>query len=76
MPVWLARILAWTMERRARRRGAAEPPRLTQARVKFLALNLDFSIERAKRDLGYQPRIPFEIAMAQTMDWYREKAKA
>jgi nucleoside-diphosphate-sugar epimerase len=74
VPVWLARVLAWTMERRARRKGATEPPRLTQARVKFLGLNLDFSIERAKRDLGYQPRVPFDKAMAETMAWYREKA--
>src|SRR5207245_1386632 len=32
VPLWLARILAWAMERRARRRGATQPPRLTQAR--------------------------------------------
>ncbi len=73
VPLWLARILAWTMERRARKLNAPEPPRLTQARLKFLGLNLDFSIERAKRDLGYQPRVPFEQAMAQTMAWYKEK---
>jgi nucleoside-diphosphate-sugar epimerase len=75
VPVWLARIMAWTMESRARRKGAAKPPRLTQARIKFLALNLDFSIERAKRELGYQPRVPFDKAMDETMAWYKQKAQ-
>jgi nucleoside-diphosphate-sugar epimerase len=73
VPLWLARILAWGMERQARRKGATKAPRLTQARLKFLGLNLDFSIERAKRDLGYQPRVPFEKAIEETMAWYRQK---
>lgn len=74
VPIWLARILAWGMERRARRQGATQAPRLTQARLKFLALNLDFSIDRAKRELGYQPRVPFEKAMDETLAWYRQKS--
>jgi nucleoside-diphosphate-sugar epimerase len=71
VPLWLARILAWGLETRARRKGAKKAPRLTQARLKFLGLNLDFSIERAKRDLGYQPRVPFDKAMEETLAWYR-----
>ena len=39
----------------ARRRGDPQPPRLTQGRLKFLGLNLDFSIDKAKRELGYRP---------------------
>jgi nucleoside-diphosphate-sugar epimerase len=57
VPLWLARLLAWVMERRARRRGDAEAPLLTQARIKFLGLNLDYSIDRARRELGYEPRV-------------------
>jgi nucleoside-diphosphate-sugar epimerase len=74
VPLWLARILAWAMERRARRQGAKEAPRLTQARIKFLGLNLDFSIEKAKRELGYQPRFSFDEGMSQTMAWQRQMA--
>jgi nucleoside-diphosphate-sugar epimerase len=73
VPLWLARVLAWTMERKARLQGATQPPLLTQARIKFLGLNLDFSIERARRDLGYQPRVPFDAAMQETIAWYREQ---
>jgi nucleoside-diphosphate-sugar epimerase len=72
VPLWLARILAWTMERRARRQGAKEAPRLTQARLKFLGLNLDFSIDKAKRELGYHPAVPFAKGIQETMAWYRQ----
>src|SRR5262249_49404278 len=75
LPLWLARIMAWIMERQAHRRGAAQAPRLTQARLKFLGLNLDYSIEKAKRELGYRPRVPFAQGIQETMAWYREKAK-
>src|SRR5260370_29471557 len=53
-PIWLARIVAHFMEKRARRCNSPTPPLLTQARLKFLGLNLDFSIAKAKRELGYQ----------------------
>jgi nucleoside-diphosphate-sugar epimerase len=70
-PLWLARAVAWWMEGAARRRGATEAPRLTQGRLKFLGLNLDFSIEKAKRELGYRPRVSFDEGMRQTVEWNR-----
>jgi nucleoside-diphosphate-sugar epimerase len=72
IPLFIARPLAWWLERDARREGATKAPRLTQARLKFLGLNLDFSIDKAKRELGYQPRVGFEEGMAQTVAWYRQ----
>jgi nucleoside-diphosphate-sugar epimerase len=72
LPLFVARPLAWWMERDARRKGAGKAPRLTQARLKFLGLNLEFSIDKAKRELGYQPRVSFEEAIRQTVAWYRE----
>ena len=74
VPLWLARIIAWQMERRARRTGASAPPRLTQARLKLFGLNLDYSIDKAKRELGYRPSVPFDQAMSETIAWYRENA--
>jgi nucleoside-diphosphate-sugar epimerase len=55
IPKWLAYQLARLLERRARRRGATEPPLINMARYKFLALNLDYSIDKARRILGYRP---------------------
>jgi nucleoside-diphosphate-sugar epimerase len=71
-PIWLARMLAHIMEKLARRRGSPTAPLLTQARVKFLGLNLDFSIEKAKRELGYQPRVTFDQGMEKTIASVRQ----
>ena len=57
--------------------GAArgqEAPQLTQGRLKFLGLNLDFSIEKAKRNLGSWPHVSFEEGMRLTTDWYKRQA--
>jgi nucleoside-diphosphate-sugar epimerase len=29
-------------------------------------------ITRARRDLGYEPAVPFEEGLGQTLRWYRE----
>jgi nucleoside-diphosphate-sugar epimerase len=68
LPRWLAalvvRLLRWQGLRAARKgRKALLPP----ARYKFLLLNLDFSIEKAKRELGYRPRFTFDQGMAETL---------
>jgi nucleoside-diphosphate-sugar epimerase len=72
VPLWFARVVAWWQEGRARRRNAPQPPRLTQARLKFMGLNLDFSIEKAKRELGYQPRYRFDEGLRETVAWYKQ----
>jgi nucleoside-diphosphate-sugar epimerase len=74
VPLWLARIMASYLEDRARRRGKPTAPRLTQGRVKLLGLNLDFSIEKAKRELGYLPRWGFDEGMRETVAWYKQNA--
>jgi 2-alkyl-3-oxoalkanoate reductase len=55
IPRWLARFLGNAMEAVAKSRGATEPPLINKARYKFLGLNLDYSIEKARRVLGYDP---------------------
>jgi nucleoside-diphosphate-sugar epimerase len=75
VPLWVARFAAHWMEGRARRRGDPQPPRLTQARLKFLGLNLDFSIEKAKRELGYQPHVSFDQGMRETVAWYKQNTQ-
>jgi nucleoside-diphosphate-sugar epimerase len=59
VPEWIARILVRPMETMARATGRGAP-QLTQARMKFLTQNLDFSIKKAKRMLGYRPRVDFQ----------------
>jgi nucleoside-diphosphate-sugar epimerase len=67
IPRWLAYTLAVLMERGAKRRGATEPPMINKARYKFLGLNLDYSIERARKVLGYEPPYTTEQGLEAAM---------
>src|SRR5438132_9427850 len=75
LPRWLAAIVARILERRMRRAVArGQQPLITPAQFKFLLLNLDFSIEKAKRELGYRPRFNFDQGMRETLAWYKQNA--
>jgi nucleoside-diphosphate-sugar epimerase len=67
IPLGLARFLAHVVEGVARLRGARNPPLINKARYKFLGLNLDYSIEKARRVLGYQPPYTFEHGIERAM---------
>jgi nucleoside-diphosphate-sugar epimerase len=69
--LWLARLIAWWQEGRARRRNSPTPPRLTQGRLKFMGLNLDFSIDKARKQLGYSPRFTFDQGIQETVAWFK-----
>jgi nucleoside-diphosphate-sugar epimerase len=68
IPLWLAWTLAILMERRAKRRKATEPPLVNKARYKFLGLNLDYSIAKAERILGYRPPFTTDEGLVEAMD--------
>jgi nucleoside-diphosphate-sugar epimerase len=67
IPLWLAWTLAILMERHAIRRGSTEPPLVNKARYKFLGLNLDYSINKARRILGYRPPYSTEEGLVESM---------
>lgn len=67
IPLWLAWTLALLLERRAKRLKLTEPPLVNKARYKFLGLNLDFSIAKAQRILGYQPPYSTEQGLRESM---------
>ena len=50
-------------------RTSPNPPRITQAQLKFAGLNLDFSIAKARTKLGYTPRVLFDEGMKQAIEW-------
>jgi nucleoside-diphosphate-sugar epimerase len=75
LPRWLAGLVVRVLRRQIRHAGRkGKKPWLTMAQFKFLLLNLDFSIEKARRELGYQPRFRFDDAMRPTVAWYRQNA--
>jgi dihydroflavonol-4-reductase len=47
-----------------------EPP-LHVRRVRFFRNNRAFSIDKARRVLGYEPRVALEEGMRRTVEWYR-----
>jgi 2-alkyl-3-oxoalkanoate reductase len=67
IPLWLAWTLAIAMERRAKRRNSPDPPLVNKARYKFLGLNLDYSIEKARRVLGYDPPYTTEEGLVEAL---------
>jgi nucleoside-diphosphate-sugar epimerase len=73
-PLWLAKIVTWIAEKKARLKGAKEAPKFTFAKLKFMGYNLDFSIEKAKRELGYLPQTSFKDGMAQTLAYYKQNS--
>jgi nucleoside-diphosphate-sugar epimerase len=74
LPRWLAGLASRLLRWQIRRAGMTGKPWITPAQYKFLQLNLEFSIAKAKRELGYRPRYTFEEGMRETLAWYRDKA--
>jgi len=48
-----------------------EPP-LFRRRVDWFRQNRAFDVSRAKRELGYAPKVDLETGLANTAQWYRE----
>jgi nucleoside-diphosphate-sugar epimerase len=76
VPEWLGRLLVGPIEWFARWRGHETPPLLTRAQMKFMTLNLDYSIAKAKRVLGYQPRVDFRDGILAALDYQTAKTAA
>lgn len=71
VPLPVAKTLAKLMEGTWKLLRKKEAPLLSNARIKFLGLNLDYSIGKARRELGYEPATEFQAAMKQTIGWFR-----
>ncbi len=75
VPLGVAKTMAKVIEGFARMRGAKKAPILTQARIKFLGLNLGFSCEKLKKELGYKPTVQFADGMPAAVKWVLENQK-
>jgi 2-alkyl-3-oxoalkanoate reductase len=71
IPLPVARVLANVVEGIARLLGSKKPPLINKARYKFLGLNLDYSIDKARRVLGYQPPFTFDEGIERAMAEHR-----
>lgn len=68
VPEIIPKLLVGPIERIAKLRGRQDPPLLTRAQIKFMTLNLDYSIAKAKRVLGYAPRVDFRTGIRIALD--------
>ena len=69
VPLPVARAFAATLEAGYRFLGKDHAPLLSSARIKFLGLNLDFCIDRAKTDLNYAADHLFHEVMPEAVAW-------
>jgi nucleoside-diphosphate-sugar epimerase len=71
MPVWLARAGAPVAEKVSDIIGIQLP--LTRSRVVLLSCSFTYSIQKARKALGYDPRVDLEEGFRKTVAWYRER---
>jgi len=71
VPEGLGKIVALGMEITSKFTG--KPPKLSRQDVGFLTRKARFSIEKARRELGYQPRLSLKEGMRITEQWLREE---
>ncbi len=76
IPRKLAFTLGSAMEFFARATGAKHPPLLNKTRLKFLSLNLDFDIEKIKKDIGYSPEVDMAEGLKRTRAWMESRKSA
>lgn len=67
----VAWALTYTLEALARVTRSKKTPRLNRARMKFLYYNQHFSIEKAKHELGFEPRFTYREGLPQTLESLR-----
>ena len=70
VPEWIGKAIALGMEISSKLTG--KPPKITREAVSFLTRKARFSIEKARHELGFQPRFSLEEGMKLTEQWLRE----
>lgn len=71
LPPKLAWALVYLLEGVARAKRSKEPPRLSKGSMRFLYYNQLFSIEKARRELGYSPQITYRQGLPSVLEPYR-----
>lgn len=71
VPIWPVMLAARACQRLCRPLGI-EPP-IYPRRLDFFTVNRAFDITKAKRVLGFQPKVDLKTGLARTADWYRQR---
>jgi 2-alkyl-3-oxoalkanoate reductase len=70
-PYWLGYSIAALMEGTYKLIGSKNPPLLTRYRISNGGTDYHFSIDKARRLLGYEPKVNLDEAIIRTVEWYR-----
>jgi nucleoside-diphosphate-sugar epimerase len=70
-PVLPVVALGHIVEKLCKPFGVAPP--IFPRRVDWYRQNRAFDISKAKRDLGYAPRVPLDEGLKRTYEWYRDE---
>jgi nucleoside-diphosphate-sugar epimerase len=69
LPRRVAYPLGWLMERWAALRGAGHRPLLTRMAVEFVGTHQGFDVVRARREMGFEPRVLLEEGLCRVGEW-------
>ncbi|MBN2424300.1 MAG: NAD-dependent epimerase/dehydratase family protein [Calditrichaceae bacterium] len=72
-PFYPVYFLAWVMELIYKILGIKTAPLLTRYRISNGGRDYYLSIEKAKRILGYTPKVDFNEAVKRTVQWYKNR---
>ncbi|GAA4850656.1 NAD-dependent epimerase/dehydratase family protein [Algivirga pacifica] len=73
VPLGILMIVASMMEWKSRWFSPDQEPTLTRYTVGVLAMHCTFSIDKAKKLLGYQPKQSIPEAIHEFAEWYKQK---
>jgi len=71
-PRWMAYLLASLWESYYRMTGRNDRPPMTASNVEVMGTDQIYPIDRARRELGYNPRVGLEEGIQRTIEWLRE----
>jgi nucleoside-diphosphate-sugar epimerase len=69
VPVWFMFFAAWCFEMASRLTGKA--PIVTRRNIASTVWDREFSIEKAKKDLGFNPQVSFQDGISKTVGWFK-----
>ena len=70
VPYWFAFAGGFVSELVGRIIRIRRPPHLTRYAVALIGRSTSYSIERARKELGWQPQVPFANGFKRTLEWY------
>ncbi|HVO37847.1 MAG TPA: NAD-dependent epimerase/dehydratase family protein [Spirochaetia bacterium] len=71
IPYRPAYALGWTMEKVYSLFGVKSRPLITRMAVEIFGTDLGFPVEKARRELGYEPRVGLDEGMRRVESWLR-----